>query len=113
MAAVERVRQRARIGHNLRPTHAREETAPTNAGWIKMRRIMWDAPGVERLCERSDQVQPMVIGGLDWMWIASDQRSKDAFLRGISHFCPSESAAWPAWRRAGGDGLDRSKQFTS
>jgi hypothetical protein len=52
--------------------------------WIKMRGNLWDDPRVARICDRTDQVEAMVIGGLYWLWATADQHTEDGVMPGLT-----------------------------
>lgn len=51
---------------------------------IKMRSNLWTDPRLDRLCDLSGQVEPMVIGGRYWLWTTADQHTEDGFMPGLS-----------------------------
>lgn len=52
--------------------------------WIKMRSNLWTDPRVAMLCDLTGCVEPMVIGGLFWLWTTADQHTEDGFMPGLS-----------------------------
>ena len=52
--------------------------------WIKMRDNLWDDPRVSSLCDATRQGEATIIGGLYWLWAATDQHSEDGVMVGLT-----------------------------
>lgn len=52
--------------------------------WIKVRTNLWDDPRVGQLCEKTDQGEAAIIGGLYWLWATADEHSSNGQLPGMT-----------------------------
>lgn len=52
--------------------------------WIKVRTNLWDDPRVSQLCDLTKTCEPMVIGGLYWLWSTADEHTETGLLPGMS-----------------------------